>query len=165
MSSTPRLSLPFLSPGQAGKEFAHNEALQTIDIVLAGAVEQGPIQDPPSTPVVGACYILGSSPTGVWAGNPQYVAGWTSGGWRLVAPAEGMSVYVKVAGQDARYHNGAWEVGVLRGASLVVGGVQVVGGRGAAIPPPTGGATVDTQARTAINQILAALVQHGLIAS
>lgn len=140
-------------------------ALQTIDIAVAGAVEQASIQDPPSTPALGACYILGNSPTGAWAGNPQYMAGWTSGGWRLVAPLEGMSVYVKATGHDARYHNGAWELGVFRGASLMIGGVQVVGSRMAAIPAPTGGTTVDNQVRNAVNQILAALVQHGLIAS
>jgi hypothetical protein len=139
--------------------------LQTLDIAVAGAVELAPIQDPPSTPALGACYIVGNSPTGAWAGNPQYIAGWTSGGWRLVAPVEGMSVYVKAAGQDARYHNGAWELGVLHGASLRIGGVQVVGSRAAAIPAPTGGTTVDAQARNTLNQILAALVQHGLIAS
>lgn len=81
-----------------------------------------------------------------------------------MAPVEGMSVYVKPAGYDARYRNGAWELGVLRGASLMIGGVQVVGSRVASIPAPTGGATVDAQARTTLNQILAALVQHGLIA-
>ena len=35
MSNTPRLRVPFLSPGQAQKEFFHNEALQTFDILVA----------------------------------------------------------------------------------------------------------------------------------
>ena len=42
MSGTPRLALPFLSPGQAQKEFTHNEALQTLDFLIAGAVEEAP---------------------------------------------------------------------------------------------------------------------------
>jgi hypothetical protein len=47
----------------------------------------------------------------------------------------------------------------------VLGGQQVVGGRLAAIPSATGGATIDAQARSTIDQILSALRQHGLIES
>jgi hypothetical protein len=39
----------------------------------------------------------------------------------------------------------------------------VVGSRATAIADPGGGSTVDSQARTAVGQILAALRQHGLI--
>jgi hypothetical protein len=44
-----------------------------------------------------------------------------------------------------------------------VGGQQVVGSQAAAIASPSGGATVDAEARTAIDAILAALRAHGLI--
>ena len=53
MSSTTRLHLPFLSAGQAQKEFSHNEALQALDFLVAGAVEEGPRNDPPTAPVHG----------------------------------------------------------------------------------------------------------------
>jgi phage baseplate assembly protein V len=46
-----------------------------------------------------------------------------------------------------------------------VAGNQVVGPRGAAVSDPTGGSTVDTQARTAIAGMLARLRAHGLIES
>ena len=41
MNGTPRLSLPFLSPGQAQKEFTHNEALQILDAVVAAQQWRG----------------------------------------------------------------------------------------------------------------------------
>ncbi|MBF5091274.1 hypothetical protein F1640_14895 [Novosphingobium sp. NBM11] len=46
-----------------------------------------------------------------------------------------------------------------------VGGTKVVGTQQGAITAPTGGSTIDSQARTTINAILNALKGHGLIAS
>jgi hypothetical protein len=159
------MALPFLSVGQAQKEFFHNEALQTLDLLVAAAVEEAPRSTPPSSPSVGASYIVGASPTGAWAGKSQHLAGYTSGGWRLVPPLEGMSAYVKANGTWANYRSGAWELGTLRGTNVVLGGVQVVGARLAAISAPVGGANADVEARTTISQILASLRQHGLIDS
>src|SRR5438067_6550520 len=96
-------------------------------------------------------------------GKAESLAAFTSGGWRFVTPVEGMSVYVKTSGSWANYRLGTWEIGTLRGSSVVVGGQQVVGSRGAAIPSAIGGTTVDSQVRAAADQILAALRQHGLI--
>lgn len=163
MSGTPRLNLPFLSAGQAQKEFIHNEALQTLDMIVAAAVEEPPRTTPPTSPVIGASYIVAASPTGAWAGKAYFVAAYTSGGWRFVAPFEGLSAYVKSTAVWAIYRAGGWELGIVRGNSLVVGGQQVVGVRGAAIASPTGGTIIDGPGRAAIDQILAALRQHGLI--
>ena len=46
-----------------------------------------------------------------------------------------------------------------------VAGTKVVGARGAAVADASGGATVDAEARTAINTLLARLRAHGLIAT
>jgi hypothetical protein len=165
MSGTARLTLPFLSAGQAQKEILHNEALQTLDLLVCAAVEEGPLLSPPTSPVVGACYIVGASPTSDWAGKAQCLAGYTSGGWRFISAINGMSAYVKADGVWANYRSGAWEFGALRGSALVIGGDQVVGSRLAAIASPAGGTSIDTEARTTIDQILAALREHGLIDS
>jgi hypothetical protein len=45
-----------------------------------------------------------------------------------------------------------------------IGGNRVLTGRQSAVVAPVGGGTVDTQARTAINDLIARLVAHGLIA-
>lgn len=163
MTSTPRLALPFISPGQAQKEFTHNEALQTLDIVASLAVEEGPRADPPVSPQIGACYIVDASATGAWAGQSQCVAGFSAGGWRFVAPLEGMMAYVKSASIWAVYRAGNWELGVLRGSTVEIGDQQVVASRAAAIASATGGTTIDAEARAVVDQILGALRHHGLI--
>jgi uncharacterized protein DUF2793 len=163
MSSTPRLGVPLLSPGQAQKEFFHNEALQTFDTLVAAASEEPPRASPPTAPALGACYIIADSPTGAWTGKAQCIAAFTSGGWRFITPFEGVTVYIRSTSTCAAYRAGAWEVGVLRGTNIVLGGQQVVGSRLAAISSASGGTTVDSQARSVIDQILAAMRQHGLI--
>ena len=136
-----------------------------MDLLVATAVEQEGLSDPPASPALGSCYIVGPSPTGDWAEKPQTVAGYTSGGWRFIEPVEGLSVYVKSTGEYAIYHSGAWEAGVLRAERLLVDGRQVVGGRAAAIAGPTGGSVTDAEARSTIEAILGALRLHGLIES
>jgi hypothetical protein len=163
MSRTPRLSIPFLAAGQAQKEITHNEALQTLDVVVAPAVETPPQANPPAAPVPGDCYLVASSPTGLWAGQQGKLAAFTAGGWRFIAPVEGMTVHVRASAQPATYRQGGWELGILRGSSLMLGGQQVVGSRGAAIPSPSGGSTIDSQARVTLGLVLGALRQHGLI--
>jgi len=163
MSGTPRLTLPLLSVGQAQKELFHNEALLLLDSAVAAAVLEPPRATPPSSPVVGACYLVAAAPTGAWAGRQQYVAAYGEAGWRFIAPIEGMVAYVVSDSVSPTYRAGAWELGSIRGSSLIIGGQQVVGTRRAAIASPAGGATVDSQARSAIDQILSAIRQHGLI--
>src|SRR5207237_7078994 len=88
MSGTPRLSLPFLSPGQAQKEFFHNESLQTLDVLVAGAVDEQR-DNPPSAPLVGKAYIFGNAPTGEWAGKASCIAAYGAGGWRYISALDG----------------------------------------------------------------------------
>lgn len=57
--------------------------------------------------------------------------------------------------------NGASQVDV--SSDYKVNGIQVVTDQQAAIPDATGGVTIDAEARTAINALLAALRIHGLI--
>ena len=163
MSGTPRLSMPFLSVGQAQKELFHNEALQVLDTVVAAAAVEPPRNDPPASPAEGSCYIVATTPTGAWSGKGQCLAAYTGGGWRFVAPLEGMAVHVISAGVWATFRAGAWEIGAVRGSSLILDGLKVVGARLGAIPSPSGGTTVDSEARAAIVQMLSALRGHGLI--
>lgn len=115
--------------------------------------------------MAGNCYLVAASATGAWAGHEGKLAAFTSGGWRFVAPVEGLSVFVRSSAVEACYRAGAWEIGQVRGDRLLIGGQQVVSSQAAAIAAPGGGLTTDAEARAAIAQILTALRQHGLIAT
>ena len=165
MDATTRLALPLLHAGQAAKELTHNEALLALDIIAVAAVETSPQNEPPGSPSVGECFLVGTSPTGDWTGRSEHLASWTTGGWRFVVPVEGMTAFVKDSALTATFIGGEWAIGTVRAAAIEVGSQQVVGAQGSAIPDPNGGAQVDAEARTAIGAILTALRQHGLIAT
>jgi hypothetical protein len=74
-----------------------------------------------------------------------------------------MSVWDKTANYLVHFDNIQWGSGVLPVAGLSVGGQQVVGQRQSPVPNPSGGTIIDAEARTAIGQIIAALMSHGLI--
>ena len=164
MSQTSRLGLPFIEPGQAQKEVFHNEALRLIDIAVAAAVETVGANAPPASPVDGQCFIVGTASTGAWAGHAGAIAGHAAGGWRFVAATAGMRALDKISGQTATFDGAAWVVGTVKGAKLELAGSQVVGARLAAVANPSGGASVDAEARAAIVAILDRLRSHGLIA-
>lgn len=161
VSPTPRLALPLLEPGQAQKEMFHNEALALLDIsVQAAALAVATV--PPDAPALGQCWILTAAPQGAWAGHAGGLAAWTDGGWRFVAPREGMRVWVIADRSVATYRDGQWYQGQTYGR-LFIEGRQVVGPREPNVSEPTGGATVDAQARSAITAVLQTLRRHGLI--
>lgn len=161
---TDRLALPLLTAGQAQKEVFHNEALALLDLVAGAGVEAVGLNAPPVAPVAGQAWVVGPAPTGDWVAWANALAGWTAGGWRFVTAREGLAVWSAAEGATVRFRGGAWETGALRGHALLIGGQQVVGARATAIANPSGGATVDSEARAAIGAVLGALRAHGLIA-
>lgn len=164
-SSTDRLGLPLLAAAQAQKETTHNEALALADIAMQAVVQSVAPASVPPAPTAGQCWIVGASASGAWSGRAGALAAWTAGGWRFVAPFEGMRAWSIADGAEARYAAGAWTIGRVGATMLSIGGQQVVGARGAHVVPPAGGTTVDTEARAAIAAILSRLEAHGLIAS
>lgn len=162
---SPRLHLPLLTAGQAQKELTHNEALALIDMGLGAAVESAGLDIPPLAPAPGQCWILGSSPTGVWLGQPGALACWTEAGWRFLPAVEGLSVWVKDQQLWTVREGSTWAMGRLRGNSILLDGLQGVGPQQPSVAMPTGGAVIDTEARDAIAAILSRLTEHGLIAA
>jgi len=141
-STTARFSIPFLFQGQAQKEFYVNEAHTLIDTLLHAAVEEEtPI--PPSSPSNGQCWLIGPSATGEWTAKEGCIAIWINSAWNYIKPKDGMSVLKKSTGQNIRYH-GMWYQPDTPDA-------------------PSGGTTIDAEARIAIEQILSSLKLAGLI--
>lgn len=74
-----------------------------------------------------------------------------------------MTIWVEEDEADFRYDGSVWSKGPVRLDGLYLSGLKVVGERQPEIAPPTGGTSIDTEARTAILAILNALENHGLV--
>ncbi|KMS62470.1 hypothetical protein FHS51_000938 [Sphingobium wenxiniae] len=165
MDMTPRWGLPLLFAGQAQKELFHNEALTRIDMLLHGQARSADLAEPPADPAIGECWIVGGGASGEWAGQEGAVACWTEGGWRFAQALAGLALWVADRGHAMRHDGTAWRSGACRADGLYVNDVRIVGERLGAVGNPSGGSTVDSQARAAIDAILDILRTHGLIAA
>lgn len=161
-NATERFQLPYILSGQAQKEFFHNEALARLDAALHPAVEEGPLAAVPVAPVPGQSWIVAAGAIGAWAGEDGQIATFTEGGWRFVSPQPGMAAWDKQAGLWLVFDGASWSDGALPAAALIVNGQQVVGPRRPAIASPSGGATIDVEARAAIDELIATFMSHGL---
>ena len=163
-NDTARLALPLLQAGQAQKEMTHNEALTQIDMLVHPLVESAGVEMPPASPARGQSWIVGAAPTGAWTGQAHAIAGWTDGGWRFVAPVEGMAAQVRDRGHPMTFDGSIWTDAAVRADGYYQGGVRIIGGRGAAISEPFGGAIIDAECRATVGALLATMRAHGLIA-
>lgn len=164
MSQTPRLNLPRLVPGQMQKEFSHNEALERLDMAVQPVVSAVGLTTPPASPFLGECHLVGVGASGDWAGQDEALAMFGDGGWIFLQPFEGLQVFDAANGTLLRFVGGSWSGTTLQGVLVDENGDQVVGVRQAAVASPSGGGTKDTQARAAIDAIITALENHGMIA-
>jgi len=142
-SKSPRHALPLLFAGQAQKEFFVNEAHALVDMLLHPAVE-GRADAPPSQPLEGLCWLVGDNPSGVWMGHARKIASWQAGNWLFATPRDGMHVLDRSTMQ-ALHYRGDWQ-------------------RAVTPQPITGGATVDQEARQAIEELINAFVTAGILA-
>jgi hypothetical protein len=126
-------------------------------------VEGGALASPPANPPIGACYLVADGASGEWAGQEKFLAAFTEGGWRFVAPVEGARVLDRASGQTIIYRNAAWETGIIRAREVWIDGLAVLRERQPAIVDPAGGSVVDSECRDAVAAILAAMRVHGLI--
>ncbi|RME65090.1 MAG: DUF2793 domain-containing protein [Alphaproteobacteria bacterium] len=152
--ATPKLSLPFIVAAQAQKEVTHNEALTALDVLVQPAIEDRDLAAPPATPGEGQSWLVAATASGAWAGREGTLAQFVGGVWRFYSPFAGMAAWVKDEATTLRYDGTQWQAR----------GPAVIGPAAAAIADPSGGTTVDAEARAALASALQALRDHGLIA-
>lgn len=163
-NQTPRLNTPYIISTQSQKEVTHNMALNMLDALVQSAVETSTLSTPPVSPAEGGLWLVGSTATGDWASHDNELAQYIGGVWQFYLPFEGMAVWLKDENIVARYAAGLWQKGVITANRVEISGQQVVGAQQAAISDAAGGATIDAEARTALNSLLGACRAHGLIA-
>ena len=100
---TPNLSMPYILPSQAQKHVTHNEALQTLDILVQMVIEAEQAT-PPADPVEGARYAVALGATSAWAGRDGRIAIFLDGGWIYLQPKQGFTAWFKTRG-ELRYYN------------------------------------------------------------
>lgn len=139
---TARFDLPLLFAGQAQKESFVNETSARIDALLHGAIE-GELAIPPVAPIDGQAWLVSGGASGDWLGQAGKIAARQAGNWLFFAPRDGMRLLNRASGQEIRYF-GAWAAAV-RPAT------------------PSGGATIDVEARAALAAIISALTSAGIV--
>ncbi len=78
--ATASFALPLIAPGHAQKELFHNAALVRLGALLQLSVVAISVDDPPSAPLAGQCWVLGEQSTNTWAGQPRALAVRADGG-------------------------------------------------------------------------------------
>jgi len=122
MTTSADMGLPYITTGQAQPDVTHNEALLLLQALMNGVISRG-VNNPPATPASADAYIVGSAPTGAWAGRANTVAIWSGTAWDFVpgetsegtpivmgARNEGMRVWVRAENSPFAWNGTAWVV-------------------------------------------------------
>ena len=127
--------------GQAQREFFVNESLARLDLLIQPAVV-GEIGNPPEEPEEGQCFLIAETAGGIWTGLDGNIAGWIAGEWVNAVPSEGMQLH-DLSTSTMLTYKGGWQ-------------------RSTPIAEPSGGNTIDAEARSAIAALIATMRQHGV---
>ncbi|TAD75872.1 MAG: DUF2793 domain-containing protein [Sphingomonadales bacterium] len=141
-AATPALGLPLLIAGQSQKEFFVNQALCLLDALHARAVTASR-STPPASVDDGESFRILATATGVWAGHDGRIAVRVGGDWHFVVPTEGMQIFDRDAGRLLVFRS-QWRPAIAPSA-------------------PSGGVTIDTEARAALAELIQALLAIGIL--
>ena len=141
-SATPRFGLPLLFAGQAQKEFFVNEAYRLLDFLLHPVVE-GESNVPPASPIEGEAWLVTATAQDDWLGHEDDIAAYIGARWLFAAPTAGMRVH-SMATNQFKVFNGNWQSPSEPSA-------------------PSGGATIDVEARATISELIEVLRVGGLL--
>lgn len=94
MTESPNFGLSYLAEGQNGRA-RYNRMLAWADAFLVGKVLDRDLATPPGSPSAGDLYLVGTSPTGAWAGQAGKFALRYNSAWEFLAPKSGMQVFIQ----------------------------------------------------------------------
>ena len=125
------LAVPWTGANQAGAAYAIRfdaperftsaymaarvrELVERADILRAARpnyeVQSLGANAPPGAPATGDLYVVGTTPTGAWAGQPNNLAQWTGSAWLFSAPQRGATVVSAANSKTYIWSGGAWGV-------------------------------------------------------
>ena len=140
MSTSADLGIEYIAGQQAQPEISHNTALNQLQILQTGVISVA-LNTPPGSPTQGDAYILGASPTGVWAGRANCIAGYFGTGWVFVpgnnsagtaiamgARHEGLKVWSKADDKLYVWSGSAWAASAAMTNPMTTSGDVIYGG-------------------------------------
>lgn len=104
-STTDKLALPFLQPGQALKTITHNEALQRLDAGLYLSCSDMTASEIPTTPADGTVIILSADFLVTDAQQAGDIGVFQNDSWHWFKPVTGWTIW-DVSGETLRVFNG-----------------------------------------------------------
>ncbi len=131
--TTPNIGLIELS-NTAGNYLLANESFAIIDALLGKVVKDKDLNTPPGSPQNGDVYIIGTSPTGLWAGHAKKITFYssTAGAWVVITPKEGWKFEPVDEDQVYRFDGTNWVAWSAGGSGMTnpmtTAGDLIVGG-------------------------------------
>jgi hypothetical protein len=108
--TTPIIGLPELEASQTQKYLTVNQVFRELDTLVNLTVFNRTTSAPPSAPNEGDRYIVGPSPTGIWAGKQNKIASFIGSAWKFFSASEGWQCYDQGANTMLLFMGTSWAV-------------------------------------------------------
>ena len=119
----PVADLGYLKPAQAYSKPEVDAKLAALTTGMIHGESVNSITNTPPAPTVGDLYIVGTTPTGAWAGQANNLAYWDGAAWVFEAPRAGESHLVESMSETWHWSGTAW----VKVAAAATGGASAVG--------------------------------------
>lgn len=97
-------NIPYVPENTIDPAAGLNESINVIDALTQIRVVSVGTNAPPASPATGARYIVGTAPTGAWAGQASKLARWLDGQWSFFDAA----IVVNLADNKLWIRGAAW---------------------------------------------------------
>ena len=109
MATTNHLAITLVEQSQAQKEITVNAALTRLDAMLNSGAKSRSTNTPPGSPAAGDVYIVGSAPTGAWAGQAGKIT-YFDQLWKFITPLQGAMLWVNDEGLKLVFNGSSWAI-------------------------------------------------------